>query len=144
MASSDSRSWRNSQNCAPIGARVSTSNSPSAGLNAPKPLPSEVAGLAGRAEAANLVGIYAALAGTGVAQVLAEHGGQGFGAFKPALGELLVETLAPIAARFRDLREDREALDAILAQGSARARDLAAPTLDATYSALGLVRGGAA
>ena len=109
----------------------------------PEPLPSEAAGLAGRAEAANLVGVYAALAGTSVAQVLAEHGGQGFGAFKPALGELLVEALAPIAARFRDLREDREALDAILAQGSARARRLAAPTLDAAYSALGLVRGGA-
>ena len=106
----------------------------------PEPLPSEAAGLAGRAEAANLVGIYAALAGTSVAQVLAEHGGQGFGAFKPALGELLVETLAPIAARFRDLREDRKALDAILAQGSARARHLAAPTLDAAYEALGLVR----
>ena len=106
----------------------------------PEPLPSEAAGLAGRAEAANLVGIYAALAGTSVAQVLAEHGGQGFGAFKPALGELLVETLAPIATRFRGLRQDREALDAILAQGSARARDLAAPTLNAAYAALGLVR----
>ena len=108
-----------------------------------EPLPSEAAGLVGRAEAANLVGIYAALAGTSVAQVLAEHDGQGFGAFKPALGELLVETLAPIATRFRGLRQDREALDAILAQGSARARELAAPTLDAAYTALGLVRGGA-
>jgi tryptophanyl-tRNA synthetase len=107
----------------------------------PEPLPSEAAGLAGRAEAANLVGIYAALAGTSVAQVLSEHGGQGFGAFKPALGELLVTSLAPIAARFRDLREDRESLDAILARGSARARHLAAPTLDAAYAALGLVRG---
>ncbi|MDP3677218.1 MAG: tryptophan--tRNA ligase [Novosphingobium sp.] len=109
----------------------------------PEPLPSDAAGLAGRAEATNLVGVYAALAGTSVAQVLAEHGGQGFGAFKPALGELLVESLAPIAARFCELREDREALDAILAQGSARARHLAAPTLDAAYAALGLVRGGA-
>ena len=107
----------------------------------PEPLPSEAAGLEGRPEAANLVGIYAALAGTGVTQVLAEYGAQGFGAFKPALGELLVTTLAPIAARFRELREDREALDAILAQGSARARHLAAPTLDAAYTALGLVRG---
>ncbi|QGN56401.1 tryptophan--tRNA ligase [Novosphingobium sp. Gsoil 351] len=107
----------------------------------PAPLPSDAAGLEGRPEAANLVGVYAALAGTSIAQVLAEHGGQGFGAFKPALGELLVETLAPIVARFRDLREDRPALDAILADGSAKARQLAAPTLDAAYAALGLVRG---
>jgi tryptophanyl-tRNA synthetase len=108
----------------------------------PEPLPSEAAGLTGRPEAANLVGVYAALAGS-VAQVLAERGGQGFGAFKPALGELLATTLAPIAVRFRDLREDKESLDAILAQGSSRARHLAAPTLDSAYAALGLVRHGA-
>ena len=58
----------------------------------PEPLPSELKGLEGRAEAANLVAIYAALAGTSPAAVLAEFGGKGFGAFKPALGELLVET----------------------------------------------------
>jgi tryptophanyl-tRNA synthetase len=107
----------------------------------PEPLPSEAAGLAGRPEALNLVSIYATLAGRSVDAVLAEHGGQGFGAFKPALGELMVEVLAPIAARFNELREDRESLDAILARGAARARELAAPTLAATYRALGLVRG---
>ncbi|OYW45748.1 MAG: tryptophan--tRNA ligase [Sphingomonadales bacterium 32-68-7] len=107
----------------------------------PEPLPSEEAGLAGRPEALNLVTIYAALGDQSVADVLAEHGGQGFGAFKPALGERLVETLAPISQRFIALLEDREALDAILARGAARARLLAGPTLDATYRALGLVRG---
>jgi tryptophanyl-tRNA synthetase len=107
----------------------------------PEPLPGEPAGLEGRAEAANLVGIYAALAGQSLAQVLAEFSGQGFGAFKPALGELLVEHLAPINARFNELRHDRAALEAILAKGSERARGLAAPTLAAAYSALGLVRG---
>jgi tryptophanyl-tRNA synthetase len=76
-----------------------------------------------------------------VADVLAEHGGRGFGAFKPALGELLVETLRPIGERFTALLEDREALDAILARGAAKAREMARPTLDATYAALGLVRG---
>lgn len=106
----------------------------------PEPLPADPAGLEGRAEARNLVGIYATMAGTGVAEVLGQFAGQGFGAFKPALGELLVERLAPIAARFRTLREDRAALDAILAHGAERARALAAPTLDATYAALGLVR----
>ena len=106
----------------------------------PEPLPSEKAGLEGRPEAANLVGIYAAMAGSSVEAVLAEFGGKGFGAFKPALGELLVEALAPINARFVELRQDRTALDAILAKGSAKARALGAPTLAATYDALGLVR----
>ncbi len=106
----------------------------------PQPLPSEAEGLAGRPEALNLVTIYAALADSDVAAVLAEHGGQGFGAFKPKLGELLVETLRPISARFTELLADREALDAILARGAAQARELAAPTLANAYRALGLVR----
>jgi tryptophanyl-tRNA synthetase len=107
----------------------------------PEPLPSEKAGLEGRPEAANLVGIYAAMAGTSAEAVLADFGGKGFGAFKPALGELLVDRLAPMAARYRELRADGEALDAILAKGALKARALAVPTLNATYAALGLVRG---
>lgn len=106
----------------------------------PEPLPGEVAGLEGRPEAANLVGIYGALAGMEPAAVLADFGGKGFGSFKPALGELLVETLGPIRDRFVALREDGEALDAILARGAAKARERGAPTLDAAYEALGLVR----
>ena len=107
----------------------------------PEPLPGDKGGLDGRAEAANLVGIYAAMAGCSVDAVLADFGGKGFGAFKPALGELLVEKLAPINARFVELRQDRAALDTILRKGAERARALAAPTLAATYDALGLVRG---
>ena len=107
----------------------------------PEVLPSEATGLEGRPEAANLVGIYAAMAGTSVAQVLAEFGGEGFGKFKPALAELLAETLAPINAKFVELKQDREALDAVLAKGALKARELAGPTLDAVYKALGLVRG---
>src|SRR3546814_12950663 len=64
-----------------------------------------------------------------------------FGVFKPALGEVLVETLRPISARFRELKNDREALDAVLARGAARARERGRPTLDAAYKALGPVRG---
>ena len=107
----------------------------------PEPLPSEEEGLEGRAEARNLVGIYGALTSKSSAEVLADFGGQGFGVFKPALGELLVKTLAPINARFLELKDDSEALDAILARGAAQAREHGTPTLDAVYKALGLVRG---
>ena len=106
----------------------------------PEPLPSEVAGLEGRPEASNLVGIYATMANTTPEAVLAEFAGKGFGAFKPALGELLVATLGPISARFVELKQDREALDAILAKGALKARDVASSTLNAAYDALGLVR----
>ena len=106
----------------------------------PEPLPDNEKDLEGRAEAQNLVGIYAALTGKSVADVLGEFGGQGFGAFKPALGEVLVETLAPINARFLELKDDGEALDAILARGASQAREAGRDTLTAAYAALGLVR----
>jgi len=107
----------------------------------PEPLPDNAEGLETRAEARNLVGIYAALSGQSVERVLGQYGGQGFGAFKPVLADLLVATLAPIRERFVELKEDREALDAILARGAAKARDRGTPTLNAAYAALGLVRG---
>lgn len=106
----------------------------------PEPLPGEAAGLAGRPEATNLVGIYATMANTTPDAVLAEFAGKGFGAFKPALGDLLVSTLGPISQRFVELKQDREALDAILAKGALKARDVASSTLNAAYDALGLVR----
>ncbi len=107
----------------------------------PEPLPSEKAGLEDRAEAKNLVSIYSAMTGESVDAVLAQHGGEGFGKFKPALGEALIAHLAPINARFVELRQDTAALDAILRKGSEKARELAVPTLNAAYRALGLVRG---
>jgi len=105
-----------------------------------EPLPSETAGLDGRPEAKNLVSIYAAMADESVDSVLARFGGQGFGTFKPALGELLVETLTPIATRLNALKADAAAIDAALEDGAARAKALAQPTLDAAYAALGLCR----
>ncbi|QHL91973.1 tryptophan--tRNA ligase [Sphingomonas changnyeongensis] len=106
----------------------------------PEPLPGEAAGLEARPEARNLVGIYAALADQSVDQVLARFAGQGFGAFKPALAELLVETLRPIRDRFVALKDDHDAIDRVLMAGAERAAALAAPTLDAAYRALGLFR----
>jgi tryptophanyl-tRNA synthetase len=105
-----------------------------------EPLPSEVAGLQDRPEAKNLVSIYAAMADESIHDVLSRFAGQGFGSFKPALGELLVETLRPIATRLNQLKADPAAIDAALEAGAARAAALARPTLDAAYSALGLCR----
>ena len=65
----------------------------------PAPLPDDIEGLAGRPEADNLVGIFAALSGKSKADVIAEYGGQGFGAFKPALADLTVSVMGSISAR---------------------------------------------
>ena len=104
----------------------------------PEPLPASIGELGDRPEARNLIGIYAALADESQDQVLARFGGQGFGTFKPALAELLAESLRPVKARLDELREDPAELDRLLATGAANAREAAAPTLDAAYRAMGL------
>ncbi|MGC6401703.1 tryptophan--tRNA ligase [Sphingomonas sp. FW199] len=103
-----------------------------------EPLPGEMAGLEGRAEAKNLVTIYAALAGRAPADVLGEFAGQGFGQFKPALADLMIATLGPIRDRMTALLSDRAAIGAALAEGAARANALAAPTLREAQDAMGL------
>ena len=106
----------------------------------PEPLPESLAGLEGRAEARNLVNIYAALADATPEAVLAEFGGQGFGAFKPALADLAVAKLAPINAEMRRLMQDQAEIDRILGQGAARAHALAEPILAQTREIVGLIR----
>ena len=106
----------------------------------PDALPSEAAGLVGRPEAANLVGLMAALTDRSVDQVLADFGGKGFGAFKPALAEVMVAALAPITARFTQLKDDTVMLDSILATGAARARAIAEPVLAEVHRAVGFSR----
>ena len=106
----------------------------------PEPLPSEVEGLQERAEARNLVGIYAALAGTTADDVLREFGGQGFGAFKPALAELAVSVLAPITAEMNRLTADPAEIDRILGDGANRAAEIAEPILAETYEIVGFLR----
>ncbi|MCJ2101442.1 tryptophan--tRNA ligase [Methylobacterium sp. E-046] len=108
----------------------------------PEPLPSEVAGLKERPEADNLVGIYAALAGITREEVLRDFGGAQFSAFKPALADLAVTSLAPIAGEMRQLTADPGHIDAVLADGSARAETIAAQTLDAVKDIVGFVRRG--
>jgi len=106
----------------------------------PEPLPSEEKGLAARPEADNLVGIFAALAGTSRASVLREYGGAQFSTFKSALTELAVEKLAPITAEMKRLQKDPVAIDAVLTAGAARAQKLAGETMKAVKDIVGLVR----
>ena len=103
-----------------------------------EPLPEYAAALEPRPEAKNLVGIYAAVTGTSVDEVLARFAGQGFGAFKPALADALIALIGPIRQRLDELRRDPAELDRILADGAARATALGAPTLARAKAAVGL------
>jgi tryptophanyl-tRNA synthetase len=107
----------------------------------PEPLPETLDELKERPEALNLVSIYAELADRKPEEALREFAGKGFGTFKPALANLAIEVLRPIRERITQLRSDPAEIDRILEQGSARASEMAQPTLEGAYRALGLPRG---
>ncbi|MCA1951487.1 MAG: tryptophan--tRNA ligase [Hyphomicrobiales bacterium] len=106
----------------------------------PEPLPSEPEGLKGRPEAENLVTIYAALEGSDPAAVLRQFGGGQFSAFKSALADRAVASLAPIGAEMRRLTADPAAIDAVLAEGAARARAIAGPVMAEVREIIGFIR----
>jgi len=104
----------------------------------PEPLPDNAEALDSRPEAKNLVGIYGAVSGESVDEVLARFAGQGFGAFKPALADVLIALIAPIRERLDELRRHPDELDRILAEGAGRAAELGAPVLAKAKAAVGL------
>jgi tryptophanyl-tRNA synthetase len=105
-----------------------------------EPLPSAVEGLAGRPEAENLIGIFAALNGSSREKVLEEFGGAQFSGFKNALVELAVVKLGPIGAEMRRLESDPAYIDAVLREGAGRARAIATPIMDQVKDIVGFIR----
>ncbi|GBR44749.1 tryptophan--tRNA ligase [Neokomagataea thailandica] len=103
-------------------------------------LPSEAAGLDGRAEARNLVSIYAAMADESIDATLQRFGGEGFGPFKTALADLLVESLGPVALETRRLLENEDHLLNVLRQGADRARSISEPIVQEAERLVGFLR----
>ncbi|BEV09526.1 tryptophan--tRNA ligase [Asticcacaulis sp. DW145] len=101
-------------------------------------LPAEETGLSERPEAKNLVGIYAALAGVSVQDVLNEFGGKGFGVFKPALAEVVVDKMSPISERLRALLNDPAEVDRVLKLGAEAAEAAAEPVVRDVKKIVGL------
>ena len=95
----------------------------------PDALPSAEDELAQRPEAANLLGIYAALAEMPLAAAVSRFGGAQYSVLKNELAELAVEKIAPIGAEMTRLNNDPAHVDAILADGAERARALADPIM---------------
>ena len=93
----------------------------------------------GRAEAENLINIYAALADETPDAVIARFAGQQFSGFKNALADLAVAKLTPIAAEMRRLLADPGEIDRILADGAAKARALAEPIMAEVKRIVGFV-----
>jgi tryptophanyl-tRNA synthetase len=87
----------------------------------------------------NLLEILAAVTGSGVDDLVAEYDGQGYGTFKDAVAEAVVERLTPIRQRYDELADDPGEVTRILAEGAQRARAIAAPTLREAKEAVGLL-----
>ncbi|HEY9163546.1 MAG TPA: tryptophan--tRNA ligase [Magnetovibrio sp.] len=105
-----------------------------------EPLPETSAGLEGRAEAKNLLGIYAALSDTTVDAVCAKFAGEGFGTFKQHLADLAVAKLGPIQAEMRRLMDDPASVDAVLRDGAERARAIAEPIIAEVKDIVGFLK----
>ena len=87
----------------------------------------------------NLLTIHSALSGKSVSELEAEFEGKGYGDFKSAVAEVVVEYLRPIRARALELLEDEKHLIDILHDGAQKAKEVAAQTISATYKNLGMV-----
>jgi tryptophanyl-tRNA synthetase len=77
----------------------------------------------------NLIDILAVARGSDQAAVEAEFAGAGYGDFKKAVAEAVVELLDPVRERYAELRPDESALEGVFAAGAEKARALAAPVL---------------
>jgi tryptophanyl-tRNA synthetase len=93
----------------------------------------------GKPGVTNLLRIYAALSGTGVAELEQRYAGVGYGAFKKDLAEVVVGALAPIRERTEKMLADEPELDRLLANGAARARKVASATMEQVRDRVGFL-----
>jgi tryptophanyl-tRNA synthetase len=88
---------------------------------------------------ANLMTIYGAVTGKSFEQIEAEFAGKGYGAFKPAVGEAVVETLRPIREEAGRLMKDKGYLEGVFKAGADKASYVAEKTLRKVYKKVGFV-----
>jgi len=105
-----------------------------------EPLPGSMDELEGRAEAKNLINIFAALSGRKAGEVCSEYEGQGFADFKGDLADLSVEVLGPINEEMARLMADKTYLDSILREGADNADKVASPILREVQDIVGFLR----
>lgn len=100
---------------------------------------SEVRYSADKPGVANLMSILSATTGESFEAIEQRFAGQGYGKFKPAVAEAVIECLKPVQRRYREIRGDEEGLRRILRDGAARASDRADRTLKRVHEVLGFI-----
>jgi tryptophanyl-tRNA synthetase len=86
----------------------------------------------------NLIEILAAVREISPEEVEREFDGSGYGAFKQAVGDAVVDCLAPVRERYEPIRADERALEQTLAEGAEKARAIASPTVAEVREAMGV------
>jgi tryptophanyl-tRNA synthetase len=134
-------------------AKMSTSYGTEAGLIYIDEEPDDIRRKLGRAETdsgreivkgpdkpgiSNLIDILAVTRGVTPEEIEREFDGEGYGTFKTAVAESVVELLAPVRERYAELRADEQALERALADGAERARAIAQPMMVEVRSAMGI------
>ena len=99
---------------------------------------SEILRGADKAGVTNLIEMLAVARGVAPEEIERDFEGQGYGAFKQAVGEGVVEMLAPVRERYEQLRADEDALETTLAQGAERARAIATETMKDVRRVMGI------
>ena len=88
----------------------------------------------------NLIDILSSLTGEPVGSIEERYGDAGYGQFKTDVGDAVVEALAPIQERYRELRADAAELQRLLARGAEKARKASEPTLEQMFDRMGFVK----
>ncbi len=91
-----------------------------------------------KAGIANLIDVLAAVRGTAPDQIEQEYRGAGYGAFKQAVADAVVDYLAPVRERYNEIRADEAGLERTLAAGAEKARAIASDTLADVRQAMGV------
>ena len=87
----------------------------------------------------NLMCIYGAITGKNEKEIEEEFSGLGYGAFKTAVGEKVVEKLKPVQEKYKELLENPKYLEEIYTRGAEKARELASKTLEEVKNKIGIL-----
>ncbi len=93
----------------------------------------------GKEGISNLMGIYSVFTGKDFAAIEEEFAGRGYGDFKTAVGEAVVQELAPVQARYKELMADKAYLEECYRRGAQQAMNLSRRTLEKMYKKIGFL-----
>ncbi len=87
----------------------------------------------------NLLSIYCAVTGKTVETAEKEFDGKGYGDFKKAVAEVVIDELRPVQQRYNELIENKDYLDGIIKDGAAKANEIAQKTIKDVYEKVGFI-----